>query len=177
MRILTLGVAFGLGAWLASADVAALAQQDRGASDRGGAGAGYGFDPSAGTPLTPHGEGGAGMIPPVERQYGAARQAGETMPSNSTHLLRRAAAALEGNDPGLANELLERASTALLNQPGVEAGREGVRSVGPGRAINEARAALAANDIPNAKRSVEAGLAAIRHADGAPAGTAIGGSR
>ena len=137
------------------------------AQQPGRAGSGYGFEPPGGTPLTPHGQGGAGGIPPVERQYDAARQAGPDAAAGPVGLLSSADRALAGNDTGTANELLERAATALLNQPGIEAGPEGVRSIGPGRDINEARAALARNDVPAARRSIQEALAGIRRADGA----------
>lgn len=135
------------------------------AQTRGEAGSRYGFDAPAGTPLTPHGQGGAGAIPPVEGQYDAAWQAGAAT-GGSIDLLRAADRALEANNPGVANEHLERAATALLNQPGIEARPEGVRSIGPGRAINEARAALAKDDVAAARRSIQAAMAAIRRADG-----------
>ena len=171
--------ATALGALLLLAAAPMAGAQQRPLQGGGSAGSGYGFDPSAGTPLTPHGQGGAGLIPPVERQYEAARQAGG---GSSVELLRSADRALESSNPGLANEQLERAATALLNQPGIEAGRDGVRSIGPGQAINEARAALARNDIPAARRSIREALAAIRQADGTtgtgarPAPQAQGGS-
>ena len=95
------------------------------AQQPGRAGSGYGFEPPGGTPLTPHGQGGAGGIPPVERQYDAARQAGPDAAAGPVGLLGSADRALAGNDTGTANELLERAATALLNQPGIEAGPEG----------------------------------------------------
>ena len=117
--------------------------------------------------LTPHGQGGAGAIPPVEGQKDAARMAGITPPaSRSAEILRDADRALGESNPGLANELLERAATALLNQPGVEARPDGVRSVGPGAAINAAREALARNDLPAARARIADAQAAIRRADG-----------
>jgi hypothetical protein len=150
---------------LVAATSSATAQQQP-APRQSRAGVGYGFDAPAGTPLTPHGRGGAGMIPPVERQYDAARRAGGGEGGGSIALLRAADRALEGGDTGLANEYLERAATALLNQPGVEAGPAGVRSVGPGYHINEARAALARHDLGAARRGIREAAAAVRRADG-----------
>jgi len=81
-------------------------------------GSGYGYTPPAGMPITPHGQGGTGAIPPVERQIQAAKSVQQDQAARETSvLLRQADQALKQRQVAKANELLERAQTTLLNRP------------------------------------------------------------
>lgn len=151
-----------LGAALLAAAPAALAQQGGSTTYRSGSGpgAGYGYTPPPGTPVTPHGQGGAGLVPPVEQQYGAARRAGPAADRDVDSLLRQADAALSRGRYGMANEYLERAETATLNREALGGGTDATapRSALQ-RQIDQARQALMNRDRAAAREHVRQAMA------------------
>jgi hypothetical protein len=139
------------------------------AQTRDSAGAGYGFTPPPGTPVTPDNQGGAGLIPPVGQQYGAARRVQSAdVPREIGPLLRQAEMALSRGNAGVANEYLERAETTLLNRQSVAGpGPQASRLHGQ---INEARQALMNRDRAEALRDIRMAMGMVNEG-----GTATGG--
>ncbi|HYZ34164.1 MAG TPA: hypothetical protein VE684_17975, partial [Crenalkalicoccus sp.] len=111
----------------------------------------YGYRPPAGVPETPSNQGGVGLIPPVGAQDRAAVRAERMANTDRVQsLLQDADTALSRRNPGLANELLERAETSLLNS-----GPSGPRDPGLLRQIGQARQALMHRDMNGAREAVQ----------------------
>lgn len=160
------------GAALLVAAPGALAQQAGSDLGRPG-GAGYGFTPPPGTPLTPHTEGGAGLIPPVGQQYDAARRA-EAISRDVDALLRQADSAMARGNFALANEHLERAETELLNREAIAGGMTPQGSELQ-RQIAEARQALRNRDRAAAQQHVRLAMDMAARDAGAATGAGVAG--
>lgn len=114
-------------------------------------GSGYGYTPPAGTPVTPHGQGGTGAIPPIERQIQAAKSVQQDQAGRQTSvLLRQADQALKQRKVAKANELLERAQTTLLNRPQ----GDGAAPSDLASKIGDARQSLVAGDMSEAHQRI-----------------------
>lgn len=122
--------------------------------DKGGH---YGYEPPAGTPVTPGSQGSQGTIPPVAQQNRSAEEVqGSTIRREVEPLLHQADAALRKRNFGVANELLERAQTAAMNADAYHA---------PGSlasAVAEARSAMVDRDVPLARRRIATVLDTLR---------------
>lgn len=142
------------------------------AQPRGGAGSDHhGFTPPPGPSVTPHGHGGAGMIPPVGRQHDAARRVqSDSVSRDVGNLLRQAEMSLSRGNAGMANEYLERAETTLLNrEPGPGAERSRLHGQ-----ISEARQALMHRDRNEAMRHVRMAMGMVNDPDMATGGSDMG---
>lgn len=111
----------------------------------------YGYQPPAGTPVTPHGQGGFGAIPPIEQQNRAAAAVqGSSAGQGVEPLLHQADAALQRRNFGVANELLERAQTVAMNTAAAGGGSPGSLT----SAIGEARRAVVDGHVPAARERI-----------------------
>lgn len=157
-RTFTLASAALLGAALLTAPPV-LAQQSTSPPmpynpDKGGH---YGYEPPAGTPVTPGSQDSQGTIPPVAQQNRSAEEVqGSPIRREVEPLLHQADAALRRRNFGVANELLERAQTAAMNADAYHA---------PGSlafAVAEARSAMVDRDVPLARRRIATVLDTLR---------------
>lgn len=116
-----------------------------------GTGGTYGYTPPTGTPVTPHGQGGYGAIPPTERQnQSAAGIDAEAIHRQAEPLLIQADKALQRRNFDAANELLERAQTVAMNTGGNTGGTLGSMA----SAIQEARMATVNGDAATAQHRI-----------------------
>ncbi len=116
-----------------------------------GTGGTYGYTPPVGTPVTPHGQGGYGAIPPIERQnQEAAKVEAEAIRRQAEPLLTQADKALQRRKFGVANELLERAQTVAMNTGGNSSGTLGNMA----SAVQEARMATVNGNAAAARQRI-----------------------
>ena len=127
------------------------AQSQQAAPYNPGTGSTYGYTPPKGTPVTPHGQGGYGTVPPIEQQnQDAAKIEAEAIRRQAEPLLTQADKALQRRNFGVANELLERAQTVAMNTGGSSSGTLGNMA----SAIQEARMATVNGDAAAARQRI-----------------------
>ena len=137
-----------LGALLTTSSAQAMAQSSRGSD--------YGFTPPPGVPVTPWGQGGQGLIPPVQDQYRAARNLSED--GSIRRLLNVATDAMMDRNWARANAALGRAEVSLLNHMQL-AGRT-AQNEDTLDYLNDAREALRDGNPRAARRAAERALMA-----------------
>ena len=118
----------------------------------------YGYTPPPGTPVTPDDQGRQGAVPPVGQQIQAARTLRTDNPNRQpSDLLRQADRALKQRKVAVANELLERAQTAVLNvsQPGGSAPDKMTSD------ISAARASVVAGNMAEAHQHIADALGSM----------------
>lgn len=126
----------------------------------------YGYTPPPGTPVTPDNRGAQGAVPPVGQQIQAAKSVQNNDPSRQpANLLHQADRALTQRKLAVANELLERAQTAVLNMTSGDSDTNGKLASG----IGSARQAVVGGNMSEAHQRIADALGMLPAGNEQPA--------